>query len=1147
MNADSQVVKTEELILARLQDMDFSQWVLLAPAAFAFVVVFLVIFYRQQETLTGLLKSIFIPPVIINTLGLIWAVWLLIFTIGGIAMAMTVKDVNLDLYVIGLIPLVAYPLLLGVLATIVICVKHPSAFVPLLAVAMISTVYLIFAWLFRPQFGWWVVLVPVLFVALVYVAMMYRQDSQSVHPLWATFLGLLRCGVYAILAFCFLMPGCQSYDTRITDSKVLVLIDVSGSMSRIDHLPKADQDPDKLPKRIDDVVNEIVSSDVLTGITKVSPVTLCVFGARLDDYQLIELKMNEQLTADKLKEFITANRTKVEAPAVVKGKELEKDEREKLQVKLNNLYDGFTAGTNVTGSALQALLREIGTNVQAIVVFSDGASNLSSSDSLQELLQRANNPKKTTHIMTVCVGNYIEPKSIRIEDIQAPVRARPDDKFFVQVPVYGDGLAGEDFEVTLEMELVEKKGDKWEPKPGALKPPEPLKAKGKFKAEGKHAFDKVKFEIDIRKLNKIDSKDDTQDPRIMGYWQFTAKVPRNEKEHFAKGEHVSKPAHTLVEKKKMRVLLFSGGPSREYQFLRTVLYREVKENRMELSVYLQTGKEQDNVDQDVDQERLLDRFPTSLARDPMPTDKSKYYDMTSYDVIVAIDPDWSELSNKQIEDLNKWVSETWAGGFIFTAGPIYTYQLARDEKSVGKNLTPIKELLPVTLKDSRLAGFGIELDPTRPYLLKFDQRAAKFDFMKLDETNKSTTPNWDEFFWEGEKPSGNKPYNGFFGYYPVEKINKGGLVLATFDRPVGNPLVPDVALKEPPFIATQQVGKGHTIYLGSNEFWRLRSVDEEFHKRFWIQAIRHAGSGGLNLTDDHGLILMAQKAPVGTVSLEAQLLKGTKAPLPPDPAPQVKVTLLESSESKDTKGEQKPFDLKPRPDGIWTGWFQGEFVTQKPGRYRLSIAIPGTNKELEHIITVYRPDPEKDNARPNHDHLFEMATNALPVFKQVDKEKAQAFKDAVQKNDLISDEIKQKYLSDGKDPDRLCFKLENTDLIPYGLIRVPPTEESLKGGLTFLMDKGYNPGWTLRGDHMTMIVAGGIGALILLILLATQRWVFAAVVAALTAVVVGGVFMMNLVAEPAWELFPISFSFVLFGLAALLCVEWLTRKLLRLA
>src|SRR4029077_6514212 len=100
---------------------------------------------------------------------------------------------------------------------------------------------------------------------------------------------------------------------------------------------------------------------------------------------------------------------------------------------------------------------------------------------------------------------------------------------------------------------------------------------------------------------------------LEGTWQFVAKVPRHVREAYAKAEHVTEPpTEVLVQKRKLRVLLFAGGPTREYQFLRTLLYREVTEKRLDLSVLLQTGRE-DHVDQDVEADRFLSNFPTKLG------------------------------------------------------------------------------------------------------------------------------------------------------------------------------------------------------------------------------------------------------------------------------------------------------------------------------------------------------------------------------------------------------------------------------------------------------------------------------------------------------------------------------------------------------
>src|SRR5262245_11463852 len=77
---------------------------------------------------------------------------------------------------------------------------------------------------------WLVLLGVVLAVAFFYVAWMYVKDSRGVGPFWAILLGLLRCSVYGILALVFLLPSRQTFLETRTESKVIVVLDVSGSM-----------------------------------------------------------------------------------------------------------------------------------------------------------------------------------------------------------------------------------------------------------------------------------------------------------------------------------------------------------------------------------------------------------------------------------------------------------------------------------------------------------------------------------------------------------------------------------------------------------------------------------------------------------------------------------------------------------------------------------------------------------------------------------------------------------------------------------------------------------------------------------------------------------------------------------------------------
>src|SRR5205085_6117496 len=69
-----------------------------------------------------------------------------------------------------------------------------------------------------------------------------------------------------------------------------------------------------------------------------------------------------------------------------------------------------------------------------------------------------------------------------------------------------------------------------------------------------------------------------------GEWKFVARVPKEKREIFLPKEHVSREAVVHVVKKPLRVLLFAGGPSHDYQFVRTLFVREVDQHRAELSV-----------------------------------------------------------------------------------------------------------------------------------------------------------------------------------------------------------------------------------------------------------------------------------------------------------------------------------------------------------------------------------------------------------------------------------------------------------------------------------------------------------------------------------------------------------------------------------
>src|SRR5205085_586613 len=81
--------------------------------------------------------------------------------------------------------------------------RFAGMLVPFVVVTVLSIGYVPLALTLKPYLSWWVVLVPLMGVALIYVVLMYLKDAQTIAPGWAAFLGLLRCTVYAILAAVF--------------------------------------------------------------------------------------------------------------------------------------------------------------------------------------------------------------------------------------------------------------------------------------------------------------------------------------------------------------------------------------------------------------------------------------------------------------------------------------------------------------------------------------------------------------------------------------------------------------------------------------------------------------------------------------------------------------------------------------------------------------------------------------------------------------------------------------------------------------------------------------------------------------------------------------------------------------------------------
>jgi hypothetical protein len=900
---------------------------------------------------------------------------------------------------------------------------------------------------------WIVLLLLVLPAAFFYVARMYRRDSRSVGWIWATFLGVLRCAVYLVLACVFLLPAMQTWEKTETRSKVVLAIDVSGSMGSKDDQPSEAMPAEKLPTRQEKVIQFLNDDQTafLKNLLKTNPVYVYRFGSRADEDSRI-FNGDKPWSSAEWSAWLQPN------PKEVMPEGLEEEEKTKF-LKQQELHQQLVSGTNLGDSLLQIGNRELNNMVQGIVVISDGRNTQYSSQAFEELrarLQRAKVP-----IFAVAVGELREQISIRV-DMQAPQQARPDDKFPVRVEVDGEGLPNR--EMVVHLDVTSPKGEK-----------RTVDKAFKFNAgSGGPPHAQIEFEIGAAEFGKIPAGGKVPELEE-GEWIFLARVPKEKREIFLGKEHVSNKGTVSVVKKPVRILLFAGAATHEYQFVRNLLVREVDQHRAELSICLQAQREKlEGIVQDVPSDRLLRHFPNRLDEAPSQEKaQDRYMSLAQYDLIIAFDPDWSQLQPEELAVLEKWVSQH-AGGLVLVAGPVNTYQLARPTNR--ETLKPLLDLFPVVLQDSRLQGLGLERPTTEPWRLNFPGATADMEFLKLDEDAKEPLGGWEEFFTgkkKNEETSKDTPImRGFYTYYPVDSVKPSAVVVATFSDPRAR--LRD-SPKEQPFLATMPYGSGKVVYIGSGEMWRLRQCREVFHERFWTKLARYAGSGSLSRLSRHGVLVMGREFTAGQlVHLEAQLWGRDGKPLSRNASPKIQlkppsgVTMTTSVE------------LKEKKEDDWNGRFEGSFRVTAPGEYRLELQIPETGDTLLDRFTVKESNPELDNSRPDFTTLYRLASPAEEVLpRRTDKQDQDELKQALEgtaarllqhvedgtaapkrgaqspradsKDNL---EIKES-VADNKDMLRLLFDLGSASLIPKWLLADSKIHRS-RGPTKDLWDQGFD-------------------------------------------------------------------------------------------
>jgi hypothetical protein len=1119
-----------------------------------------------------------------------------------------------------------------------------------------------------PPWVWIVALGVVLAVGFFYIAWMYIREARTLGPWWAILLGLLRASVYALIGFVFLLPAKQTWNESRQRSKVVLVFDVSGSVTvSRDDVPPPGKSLLDVDTRQDQVLKFLHNEDRFKGfdfikrLEEKNPITAYRFSKFADpDFRHLN---DGRFWPSAERKLVQNAKSKDEAPA---GYELTREHwrtwltpltletlpaewtgglprgwkadelraKELLrQVKANkDLMDvkvRFFDGTAVGESLQEVIKQERNQMVQGIIVFTDGRST---EGSLQAVKDAATNARDASiPVFVVALGEDRPKVAIDIVDVRVPPLIRPEDKWPVAVQINGQDMPNEEFELELDViRITRTKEGKIVQKPIELvridDKGQILKRKG---ADGKDEDDKfvltdnkvtlpankfskdapknptfkpgnpptaqVEFQLDAATLAKAANKmvegkvgmapDDDSELR------FIARVKKDKREITeVKDWHVSEPADMRVQKKPLRVLLVASAATREYQFMRTLLVREMDKGRAEMCIYLQTLPETERrtgIVQDVDPSRILGYFPTK-RRATAGTTEGPYYSLSSYDVVVFFDTNWKEFSKEQLKLINEWVYQD-GGGVVVIAGGMNTVELGRPVPRAALPANPkdrpnydvypllyIRTMLPVVPEDARIT----DIKTDKPRRLIFPQATSEQEFMRLDDNlpRSEWKKSWQKFFDEIQDEDGKAtmadplgtPERGFYWCFPSKSVKQNALVLASFDDPTVT--MPDKKTPQP-FLVSGPWGDGKVVWLADGEMWHLRSYRDGYHERFWTKLLRDVGSKSVNTLNKRITPVMSRYGVVNkfqTFEARFQDLKGDPLPRNVNPPPRLLVTLPEGvpaqkgdlviiKEHKEPEyvgkqakvldiieekgpdgsvvrklkvgsigGDPKskvinvlatateltipPIPFKPRipvkqNEGASEadtlnksndGWFKLEFQPRAAGEYKMKVVYEDSPDNVyPHKFLVKESNPEIQNAQPDRAALWELASSADLVLNRIS-------------DDSVRQELRSKLLAGpqakadagaadkgkGSRADtgpRLLFDLDGAKVIP-SCMKTDRKDLRNRGKVQDLWDDGF------------------------------VVW-----------------------SDPEGEKNPVKLSYVLLLVVGLLSVEWLIRKLLRLA
>ena len=561
-----------------------------------------------------------------------------------------------------------------------------------------------------------------------------------------------------------------------------------------------------------------------------------------------------------------------------------------------------SGGQTKLGQAIARLVQDEGsTPVSAIICFSDGRNN--SGMPAKDAATLAKESGIPVH--TIGLGSDEKPESVRIETFSAPRKAKPNSPFKVTAFLSSKGLAGRNCVVTLKQLTGSAAGDADGDDLGILYEKDTtLDKDGKnvsivFDVEGIEQKGRYRFELAIERP-RLDSS-------IRSTEQFTVDVV----------------------KRKTNVLLIAGGPLREYRFLRDTLLRDTTIN---LEILLQSAS------------GAISQGKSAKLLASFPEEKTEF---ENYDCVIALDPDFFELNEGQVDMIENWVAES-AGGLIVIPGPVYAGKPVRSWIHAA-DYEKLRALVPVVFHSQFAEALEQQTSASDASKIEFTREGLAAPHLRLADNPFESTRIWESF-------------QGVFGGFPVRSAKEGATVYANYadDRV-------EITGSAPVYMAGQLYGSGRVFYLGSGEMWRLRRLNPDYFTSFYTELIQHVSQGRMLRDSRRGDVLLVEDRPYqlgDAVPVTARLKNAAHDPLDMD-----QVTLFVLGPN----GRREPLAMKQ--DSQRRGMYRGQFVVRQEGEFHLQLPLPESGNEvLTKTVKVTTEALESMDPQRNDDLLAKLAT-----------------------------------------------------------------------------------------------------------------------------------------------------------------------------